>query len=393
MKASKALGVWLRDKRKAHGFRSAASLARAAGIATNHVATIERGEARPTWDTVTRLATALALDQRDRDEFFALADAVSKPPAVTDAMRGVALPGLVLWRHLPHILHDRLSDVSLAGRMVPDEVLFHGVRSIGSTLAWVALRTSPPSDAQVELLRRAAAELKHDAESTRFAAGLKHDAESASFAKGPDPLDEIARDAMNDVITGLPHVWRVTLFASERSAQHWGRMIDEWDCVAAGLAGREASLSLTFRDSAIEAEYGFHGIAAETVAQLHDVMTAFRLSQLLRLISNDSDLARGLLPHYLYLNEYVTKARETSPDGYFRELSAPAGEEPPWPGALEAVRYAEFAMRLFALPPLAEQVFGAADESTRQAMRKHLADLDAAFRYWFDPARDAPCSP
>jgi transcriptional regulator with XRE-family HTH domain len=100
-----AFGKWLKSQRLARGIRSAAVLSKRAGLSTNYVSILERGEFRaPAPDTVERLAKAMGMSPTEHMDFLRRATLAGEPESVQAALTAAPFPGVVLWKHLPHAL-------------------------------------------------------------------------------------------------------------------------------------------------------------------------------------------------------------------------------------------------------------------------------------------------
>jgi transcriptional regulator with XRE-family HTH domain len=79
---ARRFGDWLRDLRERKGFSSAAGLARRAGLAASHVATLERGDVLPRWATANRLAEAMELSDGERVDFYSAIERARRPEEI-----------------------------------------------------------------------------------------------------------------------------------------------------------------------------------------------------------------------------------------------------------------------------------------------------------------------
>jgi transcriptional regulator with XRE-family HTH domain len=385
MRKARALANWIRRRREALGVRSALGLARKAGLSINYVSMVERGERLPRWKTAEKLAAALELRGPDRDEFFNLVDQVGKPASAREAAAGVALPGLVLWRHLPYLLYQLPSPAQpFRADFLPDEILFNVVRAAGSTLAWAALCLSPPDEEQRATLR--ARYLAHESRAIEHLLG-----------EGLVSGDDLPHAAAAIAAECLPHLWRRILFAERRSAARWAGLLRSWQCEPAGLADDHALVALGFRDAEHEEHFGFFLINPDTVCQCHDVLVATRLAVDLELLRDVPRFVAWLDPGLWPLKEYVPVALAATPAEYRSELMPRTARRPREQTArvsiVTALRHAHFALRTLSVPPVAALIFGNLAECDADRIRAKLAELEQVYDEWLCAMRAAPNKP
>lgn len=261
------LGTWIRNQRIAKGIRSAAALSRKAGLSTNYISIIERGEARPRWDTAELIAQALGLSEDERTAFFRVVDAADKPQVVWEAASGAPVPGLVIWSWLPRLLWSVPHKEVTPWYGDPDEVLVDVVRSAASLLSWVALAESGVSPEQEASL------LKLESHAKAAAATLR----PPVYASGGLWLEDEPCGAAYLWVT-LPQSWKRVLLSSESTARDLVAHLAEWHYQPASPhLWQNPAVSFTFHDSRLEGIYGISVISPMDVIRLHDTMIAYRL--------------------------------------------------------------------------------------------------------------------
>lgn len=341
MRSAKALAKLVRERRAALGLRSAASLARKAGLSVNYISILERGERLPRWDTVETLADALELQGAARGEFFRAVDSAGKPKSARLALTGLPFPGLAVWKTLPHRLlsiHDR-SEICLLDRSA-DQLVADLVCGFGPLLAWLALSRGSVSRARRAHLRTAA-------ERAFNASGMLTALYPNRAPAGPGL-------AFNEAASFLPLAWRDELFRDERETARLTRLLKSWDY--SPRPSVPSRLSVRLRDAALDQTYCVNYAQAERIAIVHDAMIAHRLWSELGLTTvfgtaaasaQQSDLAALLsrdIPDVLGITqERVAIAWKTADSEERDRLYA-------------ATQHVDLAVRLYELPDLAAQV-------------------------------------
>jgi len=260
----KLAAEWLRRKREERGFASRAALARKAGLATSHIATIERGEIRPRSTTEARIARALRLSRQEREEFRRLIAIDGTPRAAKDALTAPQVPDVAVWRYLPRALYDVHHDYQGLVPANPDRVIEVLVPAAASLLAWQAIAAQPPAKR----------------ERARLLSLLRTYCTQAPSAKGTRINREVDRLLFGSdaeiVSATLPYLWRRILFSTPQSTRRRVSRLSHWTYATHISLITEDSLTLNFKHKDADASWGVEKVSAELIARLHDALTLHR---------------------------------------------------------------------------------------------------------------------
>jgi transcriptional regulator with XRE-family HTH domain len=260
------------------------ALARKAGLSVNYVSILERGERLPRWETAGKLARALELAGADRDRFFRLIDATSKPGAAQAATVGPPIPDLVLWKHLPADLYAVKHRFLRWRATAPDDIASDAVRTAGSLLGYIAAATAELSRPERDrILELAAATIR------------ERDRDTAPRAAPMAPAD-VAVLADPGI---LCHAWRRYVFADARRRAAAVRELTEWSYREEPGFGEAGLLSFSFRRPALADRYNVALVSAPSVVELHDAMLAHRLWDFLHLGESRGGMASSVFVRWL----------------------------------------------------------------------------------------------
>lgn len=234
---------------------SALALARAAGLSMNVVRNVERGLRRPQVATVKKLASALELPKRDREDLVRLAG-LSRVPA--EARAATAVPGVEVWRFLPALLFDdRLMERGVAEFVPTDELLPDVVTTLASVLGAVALHRGMLSGKRLSAMRRVRDDLL---------AGLAGDSESprdGTFHHS-DLVATRARLVMD---------WRSCLFGDEKTARALARLLAHWNFQRIGY-DQVGQMQFWFRNRELDQNFGAPLDLVPRLRRVHDFFAA-----------------------------------------------------------------------------------------------------------------------
>lgn len=375
VEARKRLGSWLRRERLKRGFSSAAALSRNARIALAHAASIERGSFCPTWRTAARLADALHLRGPEREEFFCLVDAAGKPTAVGEAIyeryARPAVPGLVLWKHLPAALFSVEHDDIALFDLTADDLVADLVRALGPLLGWLHLRNREPRAAQLRRLRTAAKR------------AFDQSLHLPQVVPNVGPITPTR--AACDAASVLPRAWRNELFARRQSTARLVLPLRKWAYFPRGSRGL-ARVGAWLRDGELNIAYSFSYLTVDPIINVHDALVADRLWSLLDLASafgvtgrstQEYDLAVQLSP---YNGDLFTLLSARADDPTIAGDAAGAWERRDELRA--AAERVDLAVRLYELPDLAQRVLKTPRAEVEAALTRAVdlvAGLSARF--------------
>lgn len=364
-----AVAKFIRQTREAKSLGSTRALAKRAGVSHSYVATLERGEVRPGWATARRLMRALDLNPQEAEEFTRLWTAAGTPAPAREVAAGPAVPGLVIWRHLPELLYRIEHSVTGVAPTNPDSVIRSLVPAACGMLSYLAL-TSPPDDDAIKTLvgtARAALEDRRRAD----AAG------EISRIFGPSYW----------VSARLLTAWHSVLFERRRNALRTASLLSSWR-FDSGLSTK-GHLTLTARepssaDSVVRVD-------SDSIASVHEALCLSKLFQIVQrdvpeLAGESADLSccpavltekfmiDPLLDH-ASLARTMRAALATAPPDWRKQL-------PTVPEALlwafecdlwaARIAFAEFALRVERDPLVAKWLFGDAWRITLVQLRASL---------------------
>jgi transcriptional regulator with XRE-family HTH domain len=391
--ASKALGRYrtfgalLQALRRGRGFLSAAALSKRAGLSTNYVSILERGEARPKSDTVRRLADALALEPADRARLFSEAKLAGEPTEVGQAIyeryEYPAVPGLVLWKHLPAALFSVAHDDIVLFDLTAEDLVADLVRALGSLLGWLRLRAAAPGRAQLRRLRTVA----HRA--------FDQSLHLPEVVPNLGPINPMR--AACDAASVLPRAWRNELFSRRDTTARLVLPLRKWAYFPRGFRG-PPRLGAWLRDERLNSAYSFSYVVPEFVINAHDALVANRLWSLLDLTSafgvtgpsaQEYDLTTQLSPY----NGDVFKLQHVQPDIVAMGSCAPGAAEQR-DALRDAAERVDLALRVYDLPDLAQRVLPVPRAEVEAALTRAV-DLvgGLSVRFPGPPSRHLPSTP
>lgn len=299
-------GRHLRATRLARGFRSARALALCAGVSDSDLRKYERGYLRPRWPTAQRLIRALRLTASERAEFTRLWHAAGIPPAVREATAGLAVPGLVLWKHLPEALYALPHKTFGLVPPLPDRLIADLVMAAAALLGYHHARAARPDSPTVAALRGALNEIGTCQNLPGFAA---------------EPLRRLAASGQ------LVPRWHAILFAGAPSVRQAVRPLARWTYYTG--FGPAAEPRVSFEPRALPpGDWPSEHVTADWWAR---VFSALTLDVLWRLL--DLDAHFGGPPDYGYyclpgLQFVFSRLLEFEPAQLRRRLAPPPAPIP-----------------------------------------------------------------
>jgi transcriptional regulator with XRE-family HTH domain len=246
------LGKWLQRERRSAGFKSAAGLAKQAGLSYNYISIVERGELRPKGDTVERIADALGLLAEKRSEFHRLAKTVGESSSVRDALSTLPVPGLATWSSLAPALLRAPRSTYPPIPILTDDAYARAVQSAAGLLAWVALDRHRVSTGDRKSLA----------------------------AKVGSAIDTLKRERGSDVQASiallLPALWRDLVFSESDRTTALVRLLECWFYADDWLFPGPA-VSFGFMNQRMGRMYTTLAASPADVCEAHAALTAFRL--------------------------------------------------------------------------------------------------------------------
>jgi len=257
-----AFGKWLKSQRLARGIRSAAVLSKRAGLSTNYVSILERGEFRPSADTVERLAKAMGMSPTEHMDFLRRATLAGEPESVQAALTAAPFPGVVLWKHLPHALARvpyRCGGFVFAS---PDHVLVKVIPAAGALLAWAELTQRGPSKAQCRTIRRLVEEAVQKE---------NHNCCTLTTMEREVRARWVTPATIASAV--VPNAWRSLIFATEKATATSVARLKSWEYNMGVTPIEPAVLRFSFKDDRAQKRLGVGGAQADIIACVHDALT------------------------------------------------------------------------------------------------------------------------
>lgn len=247
------------------------ALARRAGLSVNYVSIFERGERLPRWKTARLLADALDATEEERVEFFRLIDGAAKPEAAQIATAGLAIPGLIVWKHLPEILFALPH--SQRGLLPPaaDRVLPDLVAAGAALLGYRAAVVGEPRAGTLDKLRAAVDDL------------AVHETTAVSPPAVTAPCAVSAR---------LVDHWHGLIFATPGAVQRAVRALARWEYSTGFSSLSDGRLRFSFHGDPVPA-LPQESVRASWLEHAYNGLTLERLWSLLGLASRF-----GVLPDF-----------------------------------------------------------------------------------------------
>lgn len=347
---------------------TALQLSKRAGYGVNYVRNVERGLRQPSPQAAVQMAEALDLSPEEREEFFRRYDAAGKTPEIQAATAGPAVPGIVLWRHLPELLHEIPHDAPASLYLDRDQVMVDVVRAAASLLAWVALTVRPPTQDELDLLRNHIREIEHEPPPWSSLSALFT---GAQVRLPPYPEGY--------ALTTLPRQWREILFRDRETAQTLVGMLSGWAYHPPQNADEEPALGMFFRDIRLKSN-DFSNISPSEVTNIHDGMI---LCRLLSLLAVELPSVVPFFSRTALVREQQSLLSTTLADIRRQIVEAISMSDGPGSPVLRSAvtswlhhwNYARFARRIFRCPPAGDRIFGDQLSLARQRISERCDNL------------------
>lgn len=347
----------LEEHRKRKGM-SALELSRLAGLGVNYVRTIEKDDRCPREDQVKKLVRALDLPPSEEVEFYQAWQRSGVSEETREALAGLALPGLVLWKHFPEALYSVEHDATWLFPLAQDMAFFHAVTSCGSLLSCVPLLRHPPPNRVLKGIRKSAERIIDE----------------------PQYEGIVNLPGMREHIIGLalPSFWRAELFGTKAQAERRTRQLSQWAYKVKDFGQLKGEITVEFSDNDQNERWGVRDAKPEDVVSWHDAMIAHLLWEPLGLAEDFAPLDVSFYRARCSTAVIVLEALKASPDELEKSILERIEKDGPSATAdtlLGRSNLIMFSMRALEIPSFADRVFGENHGLTRDLMQTKATQL------------------
>jgi hypothetical protein len=309
------------------------------------------------------------LSPEELAEFHRLAKTAGESAAVHDAITGLPVASVVVWKHLPGPLYQVAHEYPGLAFASPDRVFQDIVPAAAALLAWDSLLHHSPSGPARKCLRRS---VKNALE--QGIARAQYPFLVGSIRTSEEVASAVLPDSWRSLVLGSPH-------RAAAAASHLAKWI-----YSTGITGMgPAWLTFRFADDQVNARIGVESIDPDVVSRVHDMLILDRLWDelgLVRTLGPSPDFIR----RHIYIKHSLGVVADCSPQEVSRELvEKPSGENKAvWSALLRmedivaGVRLIHFLRRVAERPRVAESILGHEWRAELERLTSRAVEVEAA---------------